>query len=116
MDAAYIQDLFAVFGPVRVRRMFGGAGIYAGERMFALEADGEIYLKADASTAPEFEREGCAPFVYETKDGRRTVMSYWRLPERLLEDPDELAAWARKAVAAAERVDVKKKSAGKARR
>jgi DNA transformation protein and related proteins len=99
----HIHDLFSAFGPVAIRRMFGGAGIYAEGVMFGLIADGVLHLKADSATQAGFEREGCGPFTYEAKDGRRTVMSYWRLPERLLEDPDELAEWARTALAVARR-------------
>jgi DNA transformation protein len=98
-----IQELFAVFGPVSVRRMFGGAGIYADGTMFALVARGVIYLKADEVNAPAFERENLAPFTYETKDGKRGVMSYRRMPDRLYDDPEELATWARDALAAAQR-------------
>ena len=53
-----IVELFSAFGPVTVRRMFGGAGIYADDTMFALIADGVIYLKAGDSNAAMFEREG----------------------------------------------------------
>jgi len=67
--------------------MFGGAGIYADGTMFALVADGVIYLKADELSTPAFERENLPPFTYETKDGRRGVMSYRRMPERLYDDP-----------------------------
>jgi len=101
-DSAYIHDLFAAFGPVVVRRMFGGAGIYAEGTMFAILDDGVIYLKADEVAAPGFRREGSVPFSYE-KHGRQMVMSYWRLPERLYDDPDELARWARAAWALAQR-------------
>jgi len=94
-DFAYIRDLFAAFGPVVVRRMFGGAGIYAEGTMFAILDDGVIYLKADEAAAPGFRREGSMPFTYENH-GRQMVMSYWRLPERLYDDPDELARWARR--------------------
>jgi len=90
-----IRELFCVFGPVEVRRMFGGAGIYAEGRMFALVSDGVIYLKADAHNAPAFEREQLEPFTYATSTGRRGVMSYRRMPDRLYDDPDELAIWAR---------------------
>ena len=103
MDAEAIRELFAVFGPVTVRRMFGGAGIYADGTMFALVADGVIYLKADEQNVPAFEREQLEPFTYATKDGRRGVMSYRRMPDRLYDDPDELATWARAALAAAGR-------------
>ena len=88
MDAEAIRELFAVFGPVTVRRMFGGAGIYADGTMFALVADGVIYLKADEQNVPAFEREQLEPFTYATKDGRRGVMSYRRMPDRLYDDPD----------------------------
>jgi DNA transformation protein len=96
-----IRDLFAVFGPVEVRRMFGGAGIYADGIMFALVHDGAIYLKAGAQNAAAFERERCPPFTYTTKGGTRGVMSYRRMPDRLYDDADELAVWARDALATA---------------
>src|SRR5262245_63599789 len=92
--------------------MFGGAGIYADGTMFGLVADGVIYLKADDLNAPAFERENLPPFTYETKDGKRGVMSYRRMPERLYDDPDELATWARDALAAAQRSGVRAAKTG----
>jgi DNA transformation protein and related proteins len=103
VDPDTIRELFAEFGAVQVRRMFGGAGVYADGLMFALVSDGLIYLKADANSVPDFERENCAPFQYDTKTGKHAIMSYWRLPDRLYDDPEELAAWARRALAAARR-------------
>jgi len=105
-----IRELFAVFGAVTVRRMFGGAGIYAEETMFALVHDGVIYLKADDHNAPAFAREDLAPFTYTNRHGKRGVMSYRRMPDRLYDDPDELAAWAREALAAARRRAARKRS------
>jgi DNA transformation protein len=99
MDPEFIRELFAEFGPVAVRRMFGGAGLYADGVMFGLVAGGLIYLKTDAATVPAFEREGCGPFEYGTKTGKRAIISYWRLPDRLYDDADELARWARQALA-----------------
>jgi DNA transformation protein len=96
-----IVELFAVFGPVTVRRLFGGAGIYADGTMFALLAGGVIYLKAGASNVAMFEREGLAAFTYSRRQGERAVMSYRRMPDRLYDDPEELAVWARAALAAA---------------
>jgi len=117
MDAETIIELFAEFGPVSVRRMFGGAGIYADGMMFALAADGVIYLKADGVNTLAFEREQLGPFSYETKDGKRGVLSYRRMPERLYDDPEELADWARAALAAARRsgAKAKAKSSGKSK-
>jgi DNA transformation protein len=111
-----IRELFAAFGTVTVRRMFGGAGIYAEETMFALVHDGVIYLKVDAQNAAAFERERLAPFTYTTRHGKRGVMSYRRLPDRLYDDPDALAAWARGALAAARRPAARKRVAAKNKR
>lgn len=103
-----ISELFAAFGPVVVRRLFGGVGVYADGAMFALVHDGVIYLKSDEQNAPAFEREQLPPFAYETKDGKRSVMSYRRMPERLYDDPEELAVWARDALAAARRTSARR--------
>ena len=103
MDPDHIRELFAGFGVVDVRRMFGGAGVFADDLMIALVAQDVVYLKADAQTIPAFEREGLAPFSYATRDGTRTITSYWRMPDRLYDDADELARWAREALEVARR-------------
>jgi DNA transformation protein len=108
VDADTIRDLFAGLGAVRVRRMFGGQGIYLGELMFGLEAGGELYLKADAETAGAFEKAGSGQFVY-TKDGKPTPMSYWRLPDSAVDDPDQASRWGRLAMEAARRAALAKK-------
>jgi DNA transformation protein len=116
MDSDDIIELFAAFGRVRARRMFGGFGIYADGLMFALATGGAIYLKADDETSAAFVREGMGPFTYRAKGRGRTSLSYWRLPDRLYDDPDELAGWARTAHAVARRAKAPKKAAKKARR
>jgi DNA transformation protein len=97
------RELFAAFGAVTVRRLFGGTGVYADGTMFAMVHDGVIYLKADGQNMPAFERESLAPFTYKTGSGKRGVMSYRRMPDRLYDDPEELVVWAREALAAARR-------------
>ena len=107
MDHDFIRDLFAPFGPVTVKRMFSGAGIFADGLMFGLVVRDMIYLKADDANRADFEREGCAPFTYTRgkKSARPSehALPYWQLPERLYDDPEELALWARRAFAAAGR-------------
>jgi len=115
VDPQFISDLFAPFGPVVVRRMFGGSGLYREGLMFALVFDGAIFLRVDEASIPDFEREGSRPFVYTRakspgKIGRPSL-SYWRLPERLYDDPEELAVWAERALAIARH----KKTAPRAR-
>ena len=95
--------------------MFGGQGIYSGELMFALEIGGELYLKTDDGTVPAFRSAGSRPFVYE-KQGRKTEMSYWRLPDGALDDPDEAVRWGRLALQAAEHAAARKAKPAKRRR
>ena len=109
-DRADLEDLFRPFGAVTVKRMFGGHGIYADGLMFALEADGEIFLKTDSEALPQFEARGLKPFVYESSRGQ-TTMSYRLLPEEAHDDEGELRRWAALALEAARRV-----AAGKASR
>ena len=104
LDSDFIRELFAPFRHVAVKRMFGGAGLYADGLMFGLVFDGVIYLRVDAASIPDFEREGSAPFVYPLAKRRpgHASQHFWRLPERLYDDPDELAVWAGRALAIAE--------------
>jgi DNA transformation protein len=115
-DLDYFGELFAAFGPVTIRRMFSGVGIYAEDVMFAMAIGGAIYLKADDHTVASFQQHGSTPFSYATKDGRRSIMSFWRMPDRLYDDPDELAGWAREAVAAAHRAGARAKQPRRRRR
>lgn len=93
----FIRDQLAAFGPVSIRNMFGGAGIYADGVMFAILAGDTLYLKADETSSRAFAAEGMRPFTYTPKGKAPVAMSYWEVPPRLLEEPDELAAWAREA-------------------
>jgi DNA transformation protein and related proteins len=126
LDPNFIRDLFTPFGPVTVKRMFGGAGLWSDGLMFGLVFDGAIFLKVDGTSIPDFEREGSRPFVYTRakSTGRvgRASLSYWRLPERLYDDPDELAVWAGRALAIAQskkrapRPRTKRKAASRTRK
>ena len=97
-----LKDALSGLGPVSVRRMFGGAGVYADGVMFGLIADDTLYLKADDETKRAFEAEGLAPFAYDGH-GRKIALPYWRIPERLLDDPDEMVVWAHAALGVARR-------------
>src|SRR5476651_2367511 len=108
MDRDFLLDLFADFGPVAIRRMFSGFGISADGINFGLALRGGLYLRADHQTISRFEAEGSKPFQYQTKTKTVTVGSYWQLPERLYDDPEELTIWARAALAAAQRAALRK--------
>jgi DNA transformation protein len=103
MDRDFLIELFSGFGPVTIRRMFSGFGISAEGTNFALALRSGVYLRADEQSIARFEAEGSKPFQYQTKARTVTVNSYWQLPERLYDDPEELTGWARAALAAAQR-------------
>jgi DNA transformation protein len=109
MDRDFLIDLFSGFGPVTIRRMFSGFGISADGTNFALALRGGLFLRADEQTIPQFEAEGSKPFQYQSRAKIVTVASYWHLPERLYDDPEELAGWARAALAAAQRAALRKR-------
>ena len=109
MDRDFLIDLFSEFGPVTIRRMFSGFGISADGTNFALALRSGLYFRADEQTIPQFEAEGAKPFQYQTRAKTVTVNSYWELPARLFDDSDELAEWARAALAAAQRAALRKR-------
>lgn len=78
--------------------MFGGKGVYHNGVIFALEVGGELLLKADAVSVPDFEAAGCQQWVYRGKMRKGPVaMPYWSVPDGAMDDPDEMALWARRA-------------------
>lgn len=95
---------------MNARAMFGGHGLYLHGQMFALLADGRLFLKTDAESLPVFLAAGCQPFTYEAR-GRRVSVQYHEAPSEALEHPDEAVRWARLGVAAALRAAASK-SAG----
>jgi DNA transformation protein len=90
--------------------MFSGFGISADGINFALALRAGLYFRADEETIPQFEAEGSKPFQYQTRAKTVTVNSYWQLPARLFDDPEELSGWARAALAAAQRAALRKRS------
>jgi len=111
----YLRELFAALGPVTIRAMFGGHGVYFDGRMIALVADQSVYLKVDDETRPRFEAAGSAPFVYAGK-GRAVAMSYWRAPDGAMDAAHDMLPWARLAHAAAVRASAAKPAKGARRR
>jgi DNA transformation protein and related proteins len=107
-----LKALFEPFGPVAVRRMFGGAGIYAEGLCFAIESGGEVFLKVDAQSQAGFSAAGSSPFIYNAR-GKAMPTSFWRLPSVAYDEPDELIRWAGLGLEAARRAAAAKAKPGK---
>ena len=112
MNAEALRELFRPFGEVAVKRMFGGAGIYAEGLCFATELDGEVFLKADALSQPDFTAAGSSPFIYVAR-GKPMPTSFWRLPAIARAEADELVRWAALGLEAARRAAEAKAKAKK---
>jgi DNA transformation protein len=103
-----LQELFAPVGGVSIRRMFGGLGVFKDGLMFGLVDDDILYLKADDTTRARFEAEGSEPWIYQGRHRANVSTSYWRVPERLLDEIEEFPEWARAAFDAALRIKAAK--------
>jgi DNA transformation protein len=106
--AEFLREQLAPLGRVTMRRMFGKTGVFCRGVMFAMVADDALYFRVDDHNQAAFgEAEAFPPLSYE-KGGRSIDLSFWRAPERLFDEPDELMTWARAAAAAAHRVATKR--------
>jgi len=104
----FLKDQLRGLGHITTRRMFSGAGLYCDGVIFALILRDTLYFKVDDGNRRAYEAEGLEPFSYEAQGQKRTVGAYWRVPERLFDEPDEMLEWARGALAAGRRAAEKK--------
>ena len=103
----FLREQLAPLGRVTLRRMFGKTGVFCDGLMFGVVTEDTLYFRVDDHNREAFkEAESFPPLRYQ-KQGRTIALSFWRAPERLLDEPDELVAWAREALAAAARVAAK---------
>ena len=93
-----LEHLGAVKG-VRSRPMFGGFGFYLAEEFFAIVYKGRLYMKTDAAMRARCTAAGMEPFTPRMGQPARsvTMKQYYEVPADVLEDPDQLADWARRA-------------------
>jgi DNA transformation protein and related proteins len=101
---AFVQFIEETLSPLeaRCKSMFGGWGVYVQDRMMGLIVEDVLYLKTDSENVAMFRNAKLEPFIYETST-KRISMSYYRAPEDLLEDWEQLEPWVMSAVAAANR-------------
>ena len=110
VNSSYLEFVLEQLGRVASvshRRMFGGVGLYADEWFFAVIGNDTLFFKVDDVNLPDFEAAGMPPFRPFGPDGK--PMSYYQVPAEVIEDPDELAVWVRKAVEVSKRAGKKKR-------
>lgn len=99
----YVVDLFRNFPGITSRGMFSGWALYQRGIVFAIIAEGELYFKSDKHIQKYFEQVDSHPFVYVRKDPKPVTLSYWSVPEEVMEDEEELALWVERSVEAGKR-------------
>jgi DNA transformation protein len=106
--AEFLRDQLAPLGRITMRRMFGKTGVFCDGFMLAMVRDNTLYFRVDDDNRAAFkEAEAFPPLDYQKKGG--TIdLSFWRAPERLFDEPDELVIWAQAALGAARRVAAKR--------
>ncbi|WP_298982712.1 TfoX/Sxy family protein [uncultured Roseibium sp.] len=100
MQVDFYQDLFAPFGNITTRKMFGVDGIYCDGLFFAIVAEDELWLKTDDVTRAAFEAAGAEQYIYEMKK-KSTPIPYYRAPEDIFDDEESLRFWTQQALDAA---------------
>lgn len=113
----FVIELFAPMGPVSIRRMFGGAGVFCDGLMIALLFSDTIFLKTDAALRARLETEGSEPFLWTKPSTGETIdMGYVSLPSSAMDDPDEASDWGRQALAVARAAKARSKPKAKKKR
>jgi DNA transformation protein and related proteins len=106
--AEFLREQLAPLGRVAMRRMFGKTGVFCDGLMFGMVADNSLYFRVDSGNEAAFQEAASVPPLSYEKRGNTIDLAFWRAPERLFDEPDELLAWARLALAAAHRVALKR--------
>ena len=105
----FLRDTLGPLGHISMRRMFGKTGLFCDGVMFGMVRDNTLYLRVDDENRETFaEAQSYSPLDYEKK-GRAIALAFWRVPERLFDDPDEHVLWVRAALGAAHRVATKRR-------
>jgi DNA transformation protein len=102
--AEFLRDQLAPLGHITMRRMFGKTGVFCDGVMLGMVRDNMLYVRVDDGNRAAFKEAEAFPPLNYGKKGATIDLAFWRAPERLFDEPDELVAWARAALAAARRV------------
>jgi DNA transformation protein len=108
--AYVLEDVLSGVPDITSRAMFGGYGIYQRGNIFAIIADGKLFFKADASNRGDYEARGSEPFTYQGPRGKPHQMSYYEVPEEIMEDREEIRTWVSKAASASARAKEPKRT------
>jgi len=105
--AEFLHEQLALLGHITMRRMFGKTSVFCDGAMFGMVSDNVLYFRVDDDNRGAFAEARKFPPLNYSKGGKLIDLAFWRVPDRLFDEPDEFLGWARVALAAAQRVAVK---------
>ena len=91
----FVLDQLRDVRSLECRAMFGGYGLYSGEKFFGLIWQQQFYLKTDAATRKQFQAAGMSCFQPKPK---QKLGAYYEVPANVVENSAELVQWAREAI------------------
>ncbi|WP_420968036.1 TfoX/Sxy family protein [Bradyrhizobium sp. B120] len=106
--AEFLREQLASLGGITMRRMFGKTGVFCDGVMLGMVTDNTFYVRVDDQNRETFKEAAASPPLNYAKQGATIDLAFWRVPERLFDEPDELVVWAQAALAAAHRVAAKR--------
>src|SRR3954467_5412393 len=106
--AEFLREQLAPLGRVTLRRMFGKSGVFCGGVMLGMVTENTLYFRVDDQNRETFQEAEAFPPLNYAKQGEIIDLAFWRVPERLFDEPDEFIVWARAALAAAHRIAAKR--------
>jgi len=90
----FVLDQLGGLSGVTCRAMFGGYGLYQGDRFFGIVHKGRLYFKTNEASRPVYRERGMKPF---RPNAKQTLKTYYEVPVDVMEDADQLVAWAAQA-------------------
>src|SRR3954454_7139973 len=106
--AEFLREQLAPLGRVTLRRMFGKSGVFCEGVMLGVVTENTLYFRVDDQNRATFKEAECFPPLNYAKKGETIDLAFWRVPERLFDEPDELVSWGRAALEAAQSVAAKR--------
>lgn len=105
MDDARITEFFSSVGPVSIRPVFGGKGIYLHGKIIAFQRKDELLIKGGKKAAAKIEKAGGTQMFYRRRKGSRqkVYLPYWSVPVSAYDDAEEMARWVKFGVEASKR-------------
>jgi DNA transformation protein len=114
--AEFLREQLAPIGSIALRRMFGKTGVFCDGVMLGMVTENTLYFRVDAFNRDIFAEAASFPPLNYAKKGSTIDLAFWRVPDRLFDEPEEFIVWARAALAAAHRVATKRERTAPRRR